>query len=81
MDKFFSSSPLQLISLEIFKNDKKCLAWAKHKVKNRKQTSVNQSNKEAKSNKQKGCTKKKKMSQKQSFKIRFFEFTFGISDI
>ena len=57
------------------------MAWAKHKVKNRKQTSVNQSNKEAKSNKQKGCTQKKKMSQKQSFEIRFFEFIFGISDI
>ena len=29
MDYFFASNPLQLISLEIFKNDKKCFAWAK----------------------------------------------------
>ena len=35
-----------------------CFAWAKLKVKNQKQSSVNQSNKDANSNKQKGCTQK-----------------------
>ena len=44
--------------LKIFENDKKCFAWAKLKVKNQKQSSVNQSNKEANSDKQKGCTQK-----------------------
>ena len=42
------------------KNSKttKYFAWAKLKVKNQKQSSVNQSTKEANSNKQKVCTQK-----------------------
>ena len=59
------------------KTTKKCFALAKLKVKNQKQSSVNQSNKEANSNKQKVVPKKMKMGQNLSFEIRFFEFIFG----
>ena len=52
MDQFFESNP------PCVKTTKKCVAWAKLKVKNQKESSVNQSNKEANSNKQEGCTQK-----------------------
>ena len=46
---------------------KKCFAWPKLKVKNQKQSSVNQSNKEANSNKQKVCTQKNENKPKIKF--------------
>ena len=44
-----------------------CFAWAKLKVKNQKQSSVNQSNKDANSNKQKGVTQKDENKPKIKF--------------
>ena len=49
------------------KTAKKCFAWAKLKVQNQKQSNVNQSNKEANSNKQKGCTQKHENKPKIKF--------------
>ena len=56
MDSFFASNPIQLISVEVFENDKKVFGIGQTSIKNQKQSSVNQSNKEATSNKLKGCT-------------------------
>ena len=60
-------TPYNSFCSKYLKTTKKCFACAKRKVKNQKQSSVNQSNKEANSNKQKGCTQKNENEPKIKF--------------
>ena len=57
-----------------------CISWAELKLKNQKESSVNQSDKEANSNKQKNVTTKQiKWGKSKVLKLGF-EFIFGIGD-
>ena len=61
-------TPYNSFRSKYLKTSKKCFAWSKLKVKNQKQGNVNQSNKEANSNEQKGCTQKNENEPKIKFR-------------